>query len=53
MVKLVPIARLFWLLNRVLFSIDIDPRATLKEGLVILHGAGNVIGKAVVALGDF
>lgn len=52
-IKLAPIGRVFWLLNRILFSIDIDPRATLKGGMVILHGAGIVIGKSVVALGDF
>jgi serine O-acetyltransferase len=52
-VKLIPIARIFWLLNRILFSIDIDPRAKLKGGMVILHGAGVVIGYNVVAEGDF
>jgi serine O-acetyltransferase len=50
--RLVPISRFFWLLNRVLFSIDIDPRATFKGGIVILHGSGIVIGKSVLVLGD-
>lgn len=52
-IKLVPISRIFWLINRILFSIDIDPRATLKGGMVILHGSGIVIGKSVLAMGDF
>jgi serine O-acetyltransferase len=52
-IKLVPFARIFWLVNRILFSIDIDPRANLKGGMVILHGAGIVIGKSVIAKGDF
>ncbi|MCL6216759.1 serine O-acetyltransferase [Zunongwangia pacifica] len=51
-IKLVPFSRLFWLLNRVLFSIDIDPRAVIKGGLVILHGAGIVIGKSVIINGN-
>lgn len=52
-IKLIPIGRLFWLLNRILFSIDIDPRATLRGGVLILHGAGIVIGKNVIAEGNF
>ncbi|UBM58078.1 hypothetical protein LAG90_14825 [Marinilongibacter aquaticus] len=51
--KLVPVARLFWFLNRIIFAIDIDPRAQLNGGMVILHGAGIVIGRYVLALGDF
>lgn len=50
--KLVPLSRMFWLINRILFSIDIDPRATIKGGLVMLHGAGIVIGKSVKIMGD-
>ncbi|GGM86315.1 hypothetical protein GCM10010967_18170 [Dyadobacter beijingensis] len=52
-VRLVPVARIFWLLNRILFSIDIDPRARLRGGMVILHGAGVVIGRFVTAEGNF
>ncbi|WP_300599202.1 hypothetical protein [Niabella sp.] len=52
-VGLKPLGRLFWLINRLLLSIDIDPRATLKGGVVILHGAGIVIGRYVIAEGDF
>ena len=51
--KLFPIGRLFWLFNRIIFSIDIDPRARLKGGMVILHGTGIVIGYNVLAKGDF
>lgn len=52
-IKLVPLARVFWLINRILFSVEIDPRATLKGGFVILHGVGVVIGHDVVAEGGF
>ncbi|RYF19991.1 MAG: hypothetical protein EOO42_13270 [Flavobacteriales bacterium] len=52
-IKLLPIGRIFWLLNRILFAVDIDPRADLRGGIVILHGAGIVIGKSVLAHGDF
>lgn len=51
--KLVPLSRLFWLVNRVLFAIDIDPRAHLQKGFVILHGVGIVIGRYVIAVGNF
>ena len=52
-IKLIPLSRLFWFINRVLFSIDIDPRAQLNGGVVILHGIGVVIGRYVKAEGDF
>ncbi|WP_353720812.1 hypothetical protein [Dyadobacter sp. 676] len=52
-IKLIPLARIFWLFNRVLFSVEIDPRARLKGGFVILHGTGVVIGYNVVAEGNF
>ena len=45
--KLFPLAKLFWLLNRIFFSIDIDPGAKLAGGLEIVHGAGIVIGRYV------
>jgi serine O-acetyltransferase len=51
--KLFPIGRLFWLFNRVLFSVDIDPRARIKGGMVILHGTGIVIGYNVLVKGNF
>lgn len=51
--KLSPLSRLFWLFNRVVFSVDIDPRANLKGGFVILHGIGVVIGRYVIAEGSF
>ncbi|HMG07525.1 MAG TPA: hypothetical protein VK609_03395, partial [Mucilaginibacter sp.] len=51
--KLLPISRLFWLFNRIIFSIDIDPGATLKGGFVIIHGIGIVIGRYVVSEGQF
>ncbi len=52
-IKLVPLSRFFWLLNRILFSVDIDPRATLKGGFVMLHGVGIVIGRYVIAENRF
>lgn len=51
-INLVPLSRFFWLLNRVIYSIDIDPRATIKGGLLMLHGVGIVIGKSVLIKGD-
>ncbi|PRY55292.1 serine O-acetyltransferase [Arcticibacter pallidicorallinus] len=51
--KLLPVARIFWLLNRVVFSIDIDPGAQLRGGMVIIHGIGVVIGRHVVSIGSF
>jgi serine O-acetyltransferase len=52
-IKLLPLSKLFWLINRIVFSIDIDPGAHLKGGVVILHGVGVVIGRYVTAEGDF
>lgn len=52
-IKLIPVSRLFWMINRVLFSIDIDPRASFKGGVVIIHGIGLVIGRFVISEGDF
>lgn len=46
------IAKLFWLLNRLLFSIDIDPGAKLGPGLRLVHPIGIVIGRDVISEGD-
>lgn len=51
--KLLPVARLFWLFNRVIFSVDIDPGARLNGGMEIVHGIGIVIGRYVIAEGKF
>lgn len=50
-VKLHPVAKLFWLLNRIIFSVDIEPKAKLAGGLVIVHGSGIVIGSYVQSYG--
>ncbi len=44
-IKLFPIAKIFWLLNRILFAVDIDPGAKLAGGFLIVHGMGIVIGR--------
>ncbi len=50
-IRLLFVAKLFWLTNRILFSVDIDPRADLAGGLTIVHGMGIVIGHEVKSLG--
>lgn len=45
------ISKIFWYINRIIFSIDIDYRANLAGGFVIKHGIGLVIGKDVRSLG--
>lgn len=49
--RLYPVAKVFWLVNRILFNIDIDPRANLAGGLVLIHGMGIVIGHEVKSVG--
>jgi serine O-acetyltransferase len=51
--RLLPIARIFWLFNRIVFAVDIDPGAQLKGGMLIVHGIGIVIGRYVIAEGFF
>lgn len=46
-----PIAKLFWLIQRLVFCVDIDPGAKLSGGLQIIHGIGIVIGRNVRSLG--
>lgn len=43
-IKLLPIAKLIWIFNRLLFCVDIDPRARIAGGFLIKHGLGLVIG---------
>lgn len=50
-IRLSVVAKVFWLLNRVVFSIDIDPRADLGPGLRIVHGTGLVVGHLVSSAG--
>lgn len=50
-IYLYPVAKLFWLINRILFTVDIDPRADLAGGLMIVHGMNIVIGHEVRSKG--
>lgn len=49
--KLGILAKLVWLINRIIFSVDIDYRATIGENFMVVHGIGLVIGKNV-KIGD-
>lgn len=50
--KLSIVSKCLMYLNRVLYSVDIDYRAQLAGGLVLVHGAGVVIGKNVKSMGN-
>ena len=50
-IKCSALAKFIWYINRVIFSVDIDYRADLAGGFVLVHGLGTVIGKDVVSLG--
>ncbi|MDB5004489.1 MAG: cysE [Mucilaginibacter sp.] len=52
-IKLLPIAKIFWGINRFVYAIDIDPGAQLNGGFVIIHGIGIVIGRYVKSEGLF
>lgn len=45
------LAKVVWYLNRVIYSVDIDYRADLAGGFVLVHGLGTVIGYEVVSKG--
>ena len=49
--KLDLFAKIIWYINRVVFSVDIDYRAKLAGGFVLIHGLGTVIGKDVISKG--
>ncbi|MBQ6421507.1 MAG: hypothetical protein IJK02_10575 [Clostridia bacterium] len=42
-----PLAKMVWYYNRVIYSCDIDYRADLAGGFVLVHGIGTVIGRYV------
>ncbi len=42
------LAKIVWLINRILFSVDIDYRAQIGKNFMLIHGIGVVIGKNVV-----
>lgn len=50
-VKLSPLSKIVWYINRMLFHVDIDYRADLAGGFSIIHGLGIVIGKDVMSRG--
>jgi len=50
-IHLYPIGKIFWLINRIFFSVDIDPRAKLAGGLTLVHGLNIVIGHEVRSKG--
>ncbi len=49
--KLSVLAKIVWYINRIIFSVDIDYRANLAGGFVLVHGLGTIIGKDVVSNG--
>lgn len=44
-------AKIIWYINRVLYHVDIDYRADLAGGFVLIHGLGTVIGCEVCSQG--
>lgn len=46
-----PISKVIWYINRMLFHVDIDYRADLAGGFVLIHGLGTVIGRSVCSRG--
>ena len=49
--NLVVLAKLIWILNRIVFSVDIDYRAKIGKHFMLIHGIGTVIGCDVI-IGD-
>lgn len=45
------ISKIIWYINRLLFHADIDYRADLAGGFVLVHGLGTVIGMNVISKG--
>ena len=41
------LSKIIWYINRLLFHVDIDYRADLAGGFVLVHGLGTVIGRYV------
>lgn len=42
--KLSFLAKIIWLINRIIFSVDIDYRADIGRNFMLIHGIGTVIG---------
>lgn len=49
--KIVPVAKIFWVLNYFIFKVDIDYRATILGGVYMPHPLGIVVGKDVHVAG--
>ncbi|MBO3390550.1 serine O-acetyltransferase [Clostridium perfringens] len=45
--KLGFISKFIWLINRIIFNVDIDYRAKINGGVMLVHGLGVVIGSEV------
>lgn len=45
------LSKIIWYINRLLYHVDIDFRAELAGGFVLVHGLGVVIGAGVVSEG--
>lgn len=45
------LGKIIWYINRLIFHVDIDHRADLAGGFVLVHGLGTVIGKDVISKG--
>lgn len=43
-IKLSILAKLVWIINRIIFSVDIDYRAEIGKNFMLVHGIGTVIG---------
>lgn len=46
------LSKIIWYINRMVFHVDIDYRADLAGGFVLVHGIGTVIGKGVCSQGS-
>ena len=44
-------AKIIWYINRIIYNADIDYRADLAGGFVLIHGLGVVIGSGVKSMG--
>lgn len=42
------LAKIVWYINRIIYDVDIDYRAKIDGGFVIIHGLGLVIGKECI-----
>ncbi|WP_026810897.1 serine O-acetyltransferase [Arenibacter latericius] len=45
------ISKIFWMINRIVFTVDIDPGAKLAGGLKLVHPMCIVVGREVVSKG--